>query len=95
MAAGYEKTTAREAEIPIIAFGLSLSTFFAISYLICVALGIALPDVRMHLPWLQFFPGFAWTAPGILLGLFESLVYGWYVAVVFGALFNFFASARD
>lgn len=94
MAAGYG-TTSREAELPIIAFGLSLSTFFAITYLICVAFGLVVPDVRMHLPWLQFFPGFDWTAAGILLGLVESLVYGWYVAVVFGALFNFFAGRRE
>lgn len=94
MAAAYE-TTSRQQEIPIVAFGLSLSAFFAISYLICIALGFVLPDVRMHVPWLQFFPGFDWTAAGILLGLVESLIYGWYVAVVFGALFNFFASARD
>ncbi|KAB2943089.1 MAG: DUF5676 family membrane protein [Hyphomicrobium sp.] len=93
MAAGYE-TTSREAQIPIIAFGLSLSAFFAISYLICIALGLVVPDVRMHLPWLQFFPGFDWNASGMLLGLGESLVYGWYVAVVFGALFNFFAARR-
>lgn len=78
--------------IPIRAFGLSLSVFLAITYLLCLALRFVVPDVGTHLPWLQFLPGFDWTPFGILLGLIETLAYGWYVALVFGGLFNFFIS---
>jgi hypothetical protein len=92
-------TPARSADptgpLPIDAFGLSLSVFFAITYLLCVVLRLLVPDVGNHLPWFQFFPGFGWTPSGILLGLIESLAYGWYVALVFGWLFNFFVSRRD
>ncbi len=80
--------------IPIAAFGLSLSAFFAITYLLCVALRLLVPDVGNHIPWFQFFPGFSWTPAGVLLGLIESVAYGWYVALVFGWLFNFFAVWR-
>ncbi|WP_290996174.1 DUF5676 family membrane protein [Hyphomicrobium sp.] len=84
-------TDARQG-LPIGVFGTSLSIFFAVTYLLCVALRLFVPDVSNHLPWFQFFPGFDWTPFGILLGLIESLAYGWYVALVFGWLFNFFIS---
>ena len=58
--------------IPIRAFGLSLSVFLAITYLLCLALRFVVPDVGTHLPWLQFLPGFDWTPFGILLGLIET-----------------------
>ena len=89
-------TLDRSPQIPITALGLSLSAFFAITYLLCIASGLIVPDWGLHQPWLQFFPGFEWlTIRGFLIGLVEAVVYGWYVAVVFGALFNFFASWRE
>ena len=84
-----------DGAIPIAGFGLSLSAFFALTYLLCVALRLVMPDVGNHIPWFQFFPGFSWTLAGILLGLIESVAYGWYVALVFGGVFNFFAAWRE
>lgn len=89
-----QATVGRIGAIPITAFGLSLSTFFAVTYLLCVAFRLVMPDVGSHIPWFQFFPGFSWTAAGVLVGLIESVAYGWYVALVFGWLFNFFAAWR-
>ena len=44
--------------------------------------------------WLQFLPGFTWlTWPSFFLGLVESIAYGWYVALLFGGLYNV-AAAR-
>jgi hypothetical protein len=81
--------------IPVVAFGLSLSIFFALSFTLCVLLGLISPDWGLHQPWLQFFPGFTWlTWRSFFLGLIESFAYGWYVALVFGPLYNLFA-ARD
>lgn len=88
-------TQDRASVIPIVPFGLSLSAFFAISYVLCILSGLVVPTWALHQPWLQFFPGFEWlTLQGFLIGLVEAIAYGWYVAVVFGALFNFFASVR-
>ena len=92
MAAGYETTAGRVSRVPIIILGLSLSAFFAVTFLLCLALLLVIPDVGLHVPWFQFLPGFTLSAPGILLGLVESLAYGWYVAVLFGWLINFFAA---
>ena len=76
-------------QIPITALAFSLSAFLAITFLVCVASRLLIPDIGTH-ALLQFFPRFGWTDAGIHHGLIESLAYGWYVALVFGALFNFF-----
>jgi hypothetical protein len=81
------------SRIRIVALGLSLSLFLALSFVLCILLGLLLPDRGLHQPWLQFFPGFIWlTWPSFLLGLIESLAYGWYVALVFAPLYNFFVA---
>lgn len=80
-------------QVPVAALGWSLSTFLVVSYLLCVLLGLVAPAWGLHRPWLQFLPGFTWlTWPSFFLGLTESFAYGWYVALVFGLLFNLFAS---
>jgi hypothetical protein len=71
--------------------GVSLGLLLAVSYVLCVALGLLWWDADLHRPWLQFLPGFTWLSPGtFLLGLVESFAYGWYLALVFVPLFNFF-----
>ena len=83
------------AAIQVVALGLSLSLFLALSFTLCVLLGLVLPDWGLHQPWLQFFPGFTWlTWPGFFLGLIESFAYGWYVALICGPLYNLFAARR-
>ena len=79
--------------IPIVPLGLSLSLFFALSFALCVLAGLVFPNWSLHQPWLQFFPGFTWlTWQSFLLGLIESFAYGWYVALIFGPLYNLFAA---
>jgi len=83
----------RAPRLPLVPLGLSLGCFFAVSFLGCILLGIIVPDGAMHRPWLQFFPGFEWlTARGVIVGLVWTQVYGWWTALVFGRLFNFFAA---
>jgi len=87
-----EGSTRRVRLVPV---GMSLGLLLAISYVLCVALGLIWWDAGLHQPWLQFLPGFTWLSWGtFLLGLAESFAYGWYVALVFVPLFNFF-SARS
>lgn len=82
-------------ELPLVPLGLSVSTFFVITYVLCILFGLVVPDWSMHQPWLQFFPGFEWlTVQGFLIGLVEAFVYGWYVALLFGWLFNFFTRGQ-
>jgi uncharacterized protein DUF5676 len=71
--------------------GLSLGSLFVIFFVLCIALGIIVPDGDAHKPFLQFLPGFTWLSwSSLSLGLAESLGYGWFIAVLFVPLYNFF-----
>jgi hypothetical protein len=81
------------ARLSIPVLGMSLGLLLVISFVLCVLLGLVFPEWGLHQPWLQFFPGFTWlTWPSFFLGLVESFAYGWYVALIFVPLFNFFAA---
>ena len=80
------------SSLNIVRVGLGLSTFFAISYVICIAGYLLLPGFPVqHASLSIFLPGFellSWRS--FFLGLVESLIWGWYIAVVFVPLYNFF-----
>lgn len=77
----------------VIPVGMSVGLLFVISYVLCVALGLIWWEGGLHQLWLQLLPGFSWLSPvTFLLGLVESFAYGWYIALVFVPLFNFFST---
>ena len=82
--------------IPVVAFGWSVSCFFAVTYVICVIGYLVIPGSFInHAALSLFLPGFKlldW--PSFFLGLAESFAFGWYVALVFGPIYNFFAARR-
>ena len=83
-------TTPRLAIVPL---GLSLGSFLVITYVLCVLFGIFVSERGMHQLMAQLLPGFTWINwPSFFLGVLWSFLYGWYVAVVFAPLFNFFAA---
>lgn len=83
----------RTPRIQVMTLGMSLSLFFAISFALCVLGYLLMPGLPItHQALSIFLPGFtllSWSS--FCLGLFESLAWGWYVALVFGPLYNFFA----
>jgi len=82
----------KEDEMRIVPTGNALSVFLALTFTICVAWGLATP-VSMHMPgaWEPMLPGFHWISfPSFLIGLIEACLYGWYGALVFAPLYNFF-----
>ena len=82
-------------QIPLLAFGLSLSAFSAITFTLCVLYGLLVSPQAHAVVFETVFPGFVWlTVPGFLIGLGESFFYGWYAALLFASLFNYFASQR-
>ncbi len=83
---------ATHPRLPVMALGMSLGTFFATTFVLCVGFDLLFPEHAMYETWLRLLPGFTWlTWQSFLLGLVESFAYGWYVALVFAPLFNFFA----
>jgi hypothetical protein len=79
--------------IPVVALGMSLSAFLAISFVLCVLGYLLAPSLPVaHAALGIFLPGFTLlTWPSFLLGLVESIAWGWYIALVFGPLYNYFA----
>lgn len=87
------RTVSSARTIPVLAFGMGLSTFLAVSFTLCVLGYVFLPDFGVqHSALSLFLPGFtllSWQS--FFLGLAESFAWGWYVALVFGPLYNLFA----
>ena len=79
--------------IPVAALGMALGNFLALTFVLCVLFDLWLPDFSMHAVWAPLLPGFTWIGWGsFTLGLIESFAYGWYVALILGPMFNFFAA---
>jgi hypothetical protein len=80
--------------IPVFALGMALSLFLATSYVLCVLSYLFLPSLPIaHSALSIVLPGFtllSWSS--FCLGLAESFGWGWYVALVFGPFYNFFAA---
>ena len=78
--------------VALVRLGLALSSFLAISFLLC-AVGELIPGVRSIHFLHVLYPDVDWSRPTTIgLGLLWSVLTGWYVALVFGGLYNFFAS---
>ena len=88
---GAQSDVSRVGAIPIVTLGLSLSLFFVISYVICIAGYLWVPGFPVqHAALSIFLPGFellSWRS--FCLGMAEGFIWGWYIALVFGALYNF------
>jgi hypothetical protein len=73
--------------ISIIPLGQALSAFFIVSYTICILGHLFFPDFKVqHESVAIFLPGFtllSWHP--FFLGLIESFIWSWHVAVVFGS----------
>lgn len=75
--------------VPLVALGWALSLFLAITYVICISFDLMLPHYAMHMTWSGLLPGINWLTPaGFAIGLVESLLYGWYAALIFGGISN-------
>ncbi|KNG94580.1 DUF5676 family membrane protein [Pseudaestuariivita atlantica] len=84
--------THAHSHVPIAPLAWSLGIFFAITYVICVLFDLVFPGQSMTSLWLPLLP---WvngiSLGGFVLGLVETVLYGWFVALIFAPLYNFFA----
>lgn len=84
------------AHIPIPALGWSLGLFFAITYTVCVVFDLVFPGQSMTRLWAPLLP---WvdgiSIGGYVIGLAETILYGWFVALIFGPLFNYFSERSE
>ncbi|MEE4377140.1 MAG: DUF5676 family membrane protein [Candidatus Competibacteraceae bacterium] len=79
--------------LSLLRIGHATSLFLAITYLLCVAFDLLFPQHAMYRAWSILLPGFEWLSWGsFFLGLVESYGYGWYIALIWTALYNFFST---
>ncbi len=71
---------------------LSLGTFAAVSFLVCVLWGLLLPEaLHMHGFLELVLPGFKWISIGhFALGVVEAFLFGIYAGAVYVPIRNFF-----
>ncbi len=81
--------------IPLLAVGHATSLTLAISFALCVAFDLLLPDHAMYGTWQQLLPGFEWLSwKSFFLGLLEAYGYGWYFVLIWVPIYNFVVSRR-
>lgn len=75
------------------ALALSLGTFLAVSFSLCVLGGLLFPTLPIrHVVLESILPGFRWISPSAFaLGVVESFLFGAYAGLVFAPLHNFFS----
>ncbi len=80
--------------IPVMALGLASSLFFSISFVLCALGYVLIPSMPVsHTALAALLPGFeSLTLRSFFYGLVESFGWGWYISLVFGPLYNFFAA---
>jgi hypothetical protein len=70
---------------------LAVTTFGAISYILCVVFDLVFPQWAMYKLWEILLPGFTWISWGaFFIGLIGVIVYGVYIAAVFVPIYNYF-----
>ena len=75
----------------------SLSSFAAISFVLCIGYGLV-ASPALHAAWLleAFLPGFKWLSIGsVVLGVIESALYGAWAGFLYSVLYNYFARRAD
>lgn len=82
--------------VRLLAVGHASSLFLAITFTLCVVFDLAFPEHAMYQSWRALLPGFEWISwRSYFIGLAESYGYGWYFALVWVPLYNYFATKND
>ncbi len=77
--------------VSLAAVGHATSLFIAISFALCVGFDLLFPEHAMYESWRRLLPGFRWLNwQSFLLGLVESYGYGWFFALIWVPLYNYF-----
>ncbi|HOP15123.1 MAG TPA: DUF5676 family membrane protein [Gammaproteobacteria bacterium] len=78
--------------VRLTAVGHATSLFLAVTFVACVGFDLLFPEHAMYEAWLKLLPGFEWLNwSSFFLGLIESYGYGWYFALIWVPIYNFFA----
>lgn len=79
--------------ILLVAVGHATSLFLVITFALCVGFDLLFPEHAMYTAWQNLLPGFVWLSwKSFLIGLVEAWGYGWYFALIWVPIYNFFAT---
>lgn len=79
--------------VSLTAVGHATSLFLAVTFAVCVVFDLMFPEHAMFEAWRRLLPGFEWLSWGsFFLGLVESYGYGWYFALIWVPLYNYFSN---
>ena len=79
--------------VSLVAVGHASSLFLAITFALCVAFDLLFPEHAMFKAWQDLLPGFEWlSVKSFFLGLVEAWGYGWFFALIWVPIYNFFAA---
>jgi len=79
--------------VHLVVLGQTASLFLAITFTLCVGFDLAFPEMAMYEAWRRLLPGFEWIRwKSHFVGLIESYGYGWYFALFWAPLHNFFVA---
>lgn len=82
--------------ISLYALGNTASLFIVIIYTLCFLFDLVFPQYAMYSVWQVLFPGFnglSWVS--FFIGLVEAYAYGWFFAVIWAPLYNYFLARHE
>lgn len=75
--------------LPYLRTMFAMCMLFQVTYVLCVLLWVAFPDLKGHALLPAIFPNFTLlTFWSFIYGLIASMIYGWIAAIVFVFFFN-------
>ena len=70
--------------------GAAMASFLGLAYLACITYDLLFGE-QMYRAWVALLPGFSWISwTSFVLGLVESIAYGFFFGLVFAPAYNFF-----
>lgn len=77
--------------------GWALGFLLSFTFVLDVIASLLFPNFwTMYKAWELLLPGFIWLSWGsFLYGVIASFLSGWYIAIVFGLLYNWFAGRES
>ncbi len=82
--------------LSLISIGHASSLFLALTYCLCIGFDLLFPEHAMYRAWQTLLPGFSWlTWKSFFIGLAWSYSYGWYFAVIWVPIYNYFDRKKN
>lgn len=83
-------------KLSIMAIGHASSLFLLFTFTVCVVFDLFFPEHAMFRVWQGLLPGFEFISwKSFIVGIIEVYLYGWYFAVIWVPIYNYFNSRNE